>query len=91
MSSTNNNPRPTTEFLGLKSNLSLGSDGFSSGVGGALFETKDENDQGDKRNFSLLKVGAKADLNSKGVDVGAEGKQSKMLEKSKFIYTFTPI
>lgn len=73
-SSTNDNNPPKTEFLGLKSNFSLGSDGFSSGVGGTVFESKEENERGDKRNFSLLKVGAKADLNSKGVDVGAEGK-----------------
>ncbi len=72
-SSTNNNNPPKTEFLGLKSNLSLGSDGLSSGVGGAVYETNEENERGEKSNFSLLKVGAKADLNTKGLDVGAEG------------------
>jgi hypothetical protein len=58
------------EVFGLKGNLSIGDDGLSTGVGGSLFEVKEEN----QANQSLLKVGAKVDVNNKGLDIGIEGK-----------------
>lgn len=57
-----------SEILGIKGNISVHYNGLSVGIGGSLFEMKEE--RGD---LALLKVAAKVDLNNRGIDVGVEG------------------